>query len=94
LLGEASTFNSFGDHEEQATVEVKLPFRRGFKRLMNWKGRSLPSSVIAQVEIGGIGERAVRPGAYEKQVETVPEWPYIAEIRRSVAVPSLLPGAA
>ncbi|UCC77104.1 MAG: hypothetical protein JSW37_01720 [Anaerolineales bacterium] len=32
-------------------------------------------------------------GAYEKQVEAVPDWPYTAQIRRSLLVSALLPGA-
>ena len=32
-------------------------------------------------------------GAYEKQVEAVPEWPYTAHIRRNLVVSSLLPAA-
>lgn len=83
----ASTHRIMAEAKEQelATVRSSLAAASTALKRCASEGRTEEMQVLFKLIAGW--------GAYEKQVEAVPEWPYTAQIRRSLLVSALLPGA-
>jgi hypothetical protein len=83
----ASTHRMMAAAKEQELATVRSSLGAASRALKQCaeEGRTEEMQVLFELIAGW--------GAYEKQVEAVPDWPYTAQIRRSLLASALLPGA-